>query len=321
MSEAILVRAGNVTKSYVDTQLGLKVDKVSGKGLSTNDYDNTAKAAVDALGTASTCNTGTSSGNVPVLDSNGKLNTSVLPALAISDTFTAANEAAMLALDAQKGDVCIRTDESKTYILADEPASTLANWKEIVSPADAVTSVNGKTGVVTLTYSDVGAVEANTAITGATKCKITYDSKGLVTAGADLAASDIPDISATYETVSNKSDSYSTSSSTTYASTKALVDGLATKAAVTTLSATIGTTWTEDQTDHYFSQTVNVTGLLATDTPTIDIVLSDTISTAKSQLEAWACVSRITTANGSMTIYCYDTAPEVSMNVQLLCVR
>ncbi len=36
------------------------------------------------------------------------------------------------------------------------------------------------------------AVVANAAITGATKCKVTYDSKGLVTAGADLAASDIP---------------------------------------------------------------------------------------------------------------------------------
>lgn len=35
-------------------------------------------------------------------------------------------------------------------------------------------------------------VTANGAITGATKTKITYDSKGLVTAGADLTASDIP---------------------------------------------------------------------------------------------------------------------------------
>ena len=47
--------------------------------------------------------------------------------------------------------------------------------------------------------SDVGAVAANSAITGNTKCKITYDSKGLVTAGADLTASDIPDLSATYQ--------------------------------------------------------------------------------------------------------------------------
>lgn len=38
------------------------------------------------------------------------------------------------------------------------------------------------------------ALQPNTAITGATKTKITYDSNGLVTAGADLTASDIPSI-------------------------------------------------------------------------------------------------------------------------------
>lgn len=37
-------------------------------------------------------------------------------------------------------------------------------------------------------------VTANNAITGSTKCKITYDSKGLVTAGANLSASDIPNL-------------------------------------------------------------------------------------------------------------------------------
>ena len=47
---------------------------------------------------------------------------------------------------------------------------------------------------VPTTAADVSAVAANTAITGATKCKITYDSKGLVTAGADLAESDIPSL-------------------------------------------------------------------------------------------------------------------------------
>lgn len=37
-----------------------------------------------------------------------------------------------------------------------------------------------------------GKVDENAAITGATKTKITYDAKGLVTAGADLAAGDLP---------------------------------------------------------------------------------------------------------------------------------
>lgn len=39
-------------------------------------------------------------------------------------------------------------------------------------------------------------VAKNEVITGATKCKITYDAKGLVTGGADLAASDIPALAA-----------------------------------------------------------------------------------------------------------------------------
>jgi hypothetical protein len=43
-------------------------------------------------------------------------------------------------------------------------------------------------------YGITDAVLANTAITGATKTKITFDAKGLVTAGADLVAADIPNL-------------------------------------------------------------------------------------------------------------------------------
>ena len=41
------------------------------------------------------------------------------------------------------------------------------------------------------TLSSLGAVAGNSTITGATKTKITYDSKGLVTAGADATTADI----------------------------------------------------------------------------------------------------------------------------------
>jgi len=47
-------------------------------------------------------------------------------------------------------------------------------------------------------------VSANSPITGGTATKITYDSKGLVTSGGPLIASDIPDISATYVLVTSK---------------------------------------------------------------------------------------------------------------------
>lgn len=39
-----------------------------------------------------------------------------------------------------------------------------------------------------------GAISIDNSVTGATKCKITYNSQGLVTAGADLQASDIPSL-------------------------------------------------------------------------------------------------------------------------------
>ena len=54
------------------------------------------------------------------------------------------------------------------------------------------------------------ALQPNTSITGATKCKITYDSKGLVTGGADLQAVDIPDLSYTYQTKLTSSNKLST---------------------------------------------------------------------------------------------------------------
>ena len=46
----------------------------------------------------------------------------------------------------------------------------------------------------TLTAALENCVVKNATITGATKCKITYDLQGLVTAGADLQANDIPNL-------------------------------------------------------------------------------------------------------------------------------
>lgn len=89
------------------------------------------------------------------LGADGKIPTSQLPALAITDTFVVNSQAAMLALTAQTGDVCVRTDLNKTFILKAEPASTLANWQEMLTPTDAVLSVNGLTGAVTLTTGNI----------------------------------------------------------------------------------------------------------------------------------------------------------------------
>lgn len=92
---------------------------------------------------------GAGAGNVPVLDGAGKLATSVLPALALTDTFEVASQSAMLALDAQQGDIAIRTDLNKTFVLSSSSPSTLADWKELRTPTDVVLSVAGLTGTIT----------------------------------------------------------------------------------------------------------------------------------------------------------------------------
>ncbi len=94
---------------------------------------------------------------VAELDGNGKLPTTQLPDLAVSDYLgTVATEAAMLGLPGQKGDWAIRSDSGTTWIITGNTPSQLASWTQLSYPAAPVTSVAGKTGVVTLAKGDVG---------------------------------------------------------------------------------------------------------------------------------------------------------------------
>lgn len=68
-------------------------------------------------------------------------------------------------------------------------ATTEALTNGLNNKVDKSTYATDKTALET----SIGQkVVANAAITGATKCKITYDVKGLVTAGADLTVDDLP---------------------------------------------------------------------------------------------------------------------------------
>lgn len=110
---------------------------------------------ISDAGTAAGKNVGTAAGNVPVLGSDGKLDESLLPAIAITETFVVDSQAAMLALSAQRGDVAVRTDENKSYILNADDPTVLANWVWLCTPDCKVLSVNSKTGAVVLTTSDI----------------------------------------------------------------------------------------------------------------------------------------------------------------------
>jgi hypothetical protein len=109
-----------------------------------------AAAAKASLGLAAVASSGSASDIT-----TGTLPSSVIPPLAISQPFVVASQAAMLALTAQRGDVAIRTDTGRSYILSTDSPTTLADWLQLTAAGD-VTSVAGRTGAVTLTKTDVG---------------------------------------------------------------------------------------------------------------------------------------------------------------------
>lgn len=105
----------------------------------------------------------------PGLDASGKINPLQLPAIAITETFVVASQAAMLALVAQTGDVAVRTDLSETFILQGSNPAVLSDWVLLQTPASPVQSVFGRLGVVTAqandyTFSQIGSTP--TTLTG-----------------------------------------------------------------------------------------------------------------------------------------------------------
>lgn len=85
------------------------------------------------------------------LDATGKLPTSQLPDLAVSDYLgSVAYQTAMLALSGQKGDWCTRSDLGTNWIITGSNPTLLASWTQLTYPTAPVISVNTKTGAVTL---------------------------------------------------------------------------------------------------------------------------------------------------------------------------
>lgn len=89
----------------------------------------------------------------------GTLPNSVMPPIAITDSFPVASQAALLALAAEKGDVAIRSDLNRSFILSTNNPGTLGDWLELLTPTDTVLSVAGKVGVVSLGTDDVAGLD------------------------------------------------------------------------------------------------------------------------------------------------------------------
>lgn len=156
-----------VLKEIVTAGTGCKVT-FNAKGLVTGvealaaeDIPELTLAKITDAGTAAAKDAGNAAGNVLIVGEDGKISADVLPALALTEIHVVDNEAAMLALQAQPGDVAVRNDVERTFMLKTTPATDVANWVELKTPTDAVASVNGKTGAVVLGTDDVAEGTTN----------------------------------------------------------------------------------------------------------------------------------------------------------------
>jgi len=116
------------------------------------DWKYDSLAGKPTLWTAASKDVGTNAGNVPILDANWKLDSSIVPSTWVMTSYTVTNKSDLTTLSsAVKWDIWIVTSENKTYILSNDPYSTLSNWTELLFPTGSVSSVNWFTWAVNLT--------------------------------------------------------------------------------------------------------------------------------------------------------------------------
>lgn len=85
-----------------------------------------------------------------------------------------------------------------------------------------------------------------------------------------------------------------------------------------TYTGTLGTGWTGSGP---YTQTVAVSGILASDMPHVVPVYDADNTTAQAQREAWGCVSRGVAAAGGIQFTCFEDKPETAIPIQIEVMR
>lgn len=211
------------TKTEADDLLDDKVDKVSGKQLSTEDFTTALKTKLEGieagaevnvqadwteqdttsdqyilhkptLGTAQQLDVGTTEGTIPVLGPSGKLPNSTIPPLAIGELIPwpegveSTVQNLVLLSDAEKGDIAVVSDDTINnngiYFL-NGVYSNVNDWIQIVGPSNVI-SVNGYSGVVTIGLAD---------LTGITQAELNAIDSGITSSLVQQISTNESDIS------------------------------------------------------------------------------------------------------------------------------
>lgn len=147
---------GTVTR---DSVIGVSTD-----GLLKRSGTNTISVATSGTDYVAPSVLGANNG-VATLDGAGKLSSTQIPDISVVTYLGSVNsQVSMLALTGQLGDWCTRSDLGTNWIITGANPTQIGSWTQLSYPTAPVTSVNSKTGPVTLTATDVGAQPTITTV-------------------------------------------------------------------------------------------------------------------------------------------------------------
>ena len=136
---------------------------------------------------------------------------------------------------------------------------------------------------------------------------------------SDLASGVIPTVPTAYTSNPEMDGTASPGSSTSWAKGDHVHPHDTSRATVVNYTATLAAaSWSGASAP--YSQALAVNGLLASDTPQIDVVMSGTYSTDEARNSAWAAIYRAVTSADTLTVYASEL-PTVDLPIQLQCVR
>ena len=97
---------------------------------------------------------------------------------------------------------------------------------------------------------------------------------------------------------------------------------LSEKAEAKTYTVSVPTTsWTEKtDTDNqkYYYKKITVSGMTASGQAMTDVAMSDSVATARKEMEAYQCVNRVVTGSGYVELYCFDEIPTTTFTLKVL---
>ena len=196
---------------------------------------------------------------------------------------------------------------------------SLSNQTDLVNALSGKASTSDLAGVDTrtrtlentiTTKADKSALDAKADKTEVSNLSATVDTKASASALSNLSTT-VSNLSTTVNTKASASDLSNLNTTVSNLSTTVNTKADPPKRFIGNLSAS---GWTSSKP---YTQTVSISGILNTDIPKADIILSSTTATALNERDSWGCVDQIIAGNNSITAKCLDKKPTVNMSVQL----